>query len=131
MKKSILTLSLCLIVVIMISQTTKTFKNYSLDIPTSWKSSSNYELSEFSKASNQTIDVLLYPDYKKEYNGPPIIFSSFKSGSLSPSDYEAKAMDILQVYKTKMMDAVPKDLLSDYKLLKPGQGYYYKKSSAY
>lgn len=114
-----------------ISQTTKTFKNYSFSIPSGWKQSTNYELSEFSKAANQNIDALIYPDYKKEYNGPPIIFSSFKAVTISPSEYEEKATQLLELYKTQMKDFIPKDMTGDYKILKPGEGYYYKKSASF
>jgi hypothetical protein len=131
MKIKNLLIFLGLLTIVANAQTAKTLKNYSFNIPSGWKQSTNYELSEFGKAANQNIDALIYPDYKKEYNGPPIIFSSFKAATISQSEYEEKATKLLELYKTKMKNFVPKKMETDYKLLKPGQGYYYKSSASF
>ena len=111
------------------TKTTKQFASYTITIPFGWKESSKAELQQFNEASNQRYDVMLYPDKKTEYNGPPIMLAVFKKKEMTKVEFESTANEILKTFKTNLHDFIPKEFSSDIKMLKLGQGYYNKKDS--
>ncbi len=107
----------------------KQFANYTITIPTGWKEASKIELKEFNQASNQRYDILLYPEKKAKYDGPPILLAVFKKKEMTKVDFESTASEVLKAFKTSLKDYIPKEISEEVKMLKLGQGYYNKKSS--
>ncbi len=107
----------------------KQFTSYTITIPNGWKESSNTELKEFNELSKQSYDVLLYPEIKVKYDGPPILLVRFKKKEMTKAEFELISTEMLKSFETKLRDYIPSEFSSEVKILKPGQGYYNKKGT--
>jgi hypothetical protein len=132
LKKKILFLAFSLQLLVAVAQTNfiSPASNYTYTIPNGWKNATKSEINEFAQQSGQMYDAILYPSHKKQYDGPPILTSIFKSKAMKPSEYEGIANELLKTFKTDMDQFIPKDLTDQIKSFKPGQGYYNKKSAS-
>lgn len=106
---------------------TRQFASYTITIPFGWKESSKTELQQFNEASKQRYDVMLYPDKKVEYDGPPVMLAVFKKKVLTKQEFESITSEILKSFKTNLDGYIPKEFSSEIKMLDLGQGYYDKK----
>lgn len=131
-KQFITSILFCIIILFAQAQTTFVSPSsyYSFTIPSGWKNATKSEINEFAKQSGQTYDAILYPSYKKEYDGPPLLLTIFKNKSMKPSEYESVANELLKMFKTDLNQYIPKDLVDQIKAFKPGQGHYNKNNQS-